>query len=144
MLHEEVLRDFKGGFPYDDVTAKCRICGQVTTIRIQSYRTEEEQTELATELCGCEGAKKYYKIKQSNEKLEEAIRYIFDNREMEEEYVEAIKQIGKGILNGRILKARFEIPARIRDEPKETLTFSDKDGLLKINISQKRSEDINL
>lgn len=56
-----------------------------------------------------------------------------------------IEAIARDVMNNRILKAKLEIPPRIRDEPKSTLNISTtKDGSLKINISKKITEEVEI
>lgn len=101
-----------------------------------------DREELATELCSCQQALNYTRMKKNNERVAETLENLVGK---EGELGEHIEAIARDVMNNRILKAKLEIPPRIRDEPKSTLNISTtKDGSLKINISKKITEEVEI
>lgn len=142
MIADEVKRDKSNGFPVEKTTGCCKFCKQLINIHIQDYRTEMDREELATELCSCQQALNYTRMKKNNERVNEALENLVGN---EGEMGEHIEAVAKDVMNGKILKAKLELPPRIRDEPKEVLNISTtKDGSLKINISKKYTNEIEI
>lgn len=83
-----------------------------------------------------------HKNEKNNERVNEALENLVGN---EGEMGEHIEAVAKDVMNGKILKAKLELPPRIRDEPKEVLNISTtKDGSLKINISKKYTNEIEI
>lgn len=144
MLTEKVMEDAKKGFALQQYEAPCRFCGQFQTIRCQDYLSHDEKRELATEYCRCENARHYTNIKRSNENIDKAFEQIFKDNDTPDELEESLKETARAVLRGNLLKVKVEIPEKARDEPKRVLTISEKDGILKINISQKLSQDIKI
>ena len=135
-------RDKSNGFPVEETTGCCKFCKQLINIHIQDYRTEMDREELATELCSCQQALNYTRMKKNNERVAETLENLVGK---EGELGEHIEAIARDVMNNRILKAKLEIPPRIRDEPKSTLNISTtKDGSLKINISKKITEEVEI
>ena len=142
MIADEVKRDKSNGFPVEETTGCCKFCKQLINIYIQDYRTEMDREELATELCSCQQALNYTRMKKNNERVAETLEHLVGK---EGELGEHIEAIARDVMNNRILKAKLEIPPRIRDEPKSTLNISTtKDGSLKINISKKITEEVEI
>ena len=142
MIADEVKRDKSNGFPVEETTGCCKFCKQLINIHIQDYRTEMDREELATELCSCQQALNYTRMQKNNERVAETLENLVGK---EGELGEHIEAIARDVMNNRILKAKLEIPPRIRDEPKSTLNISTtKDGSLKINISKKITEEVEI
>lgn len=142
MIADEVKRDKSNGFPVEETTGCCKFCKQLINIHIQDYRTEMDREELTTELCSCQQALNYTRMKKNNERVAETLENLVGK---EGELGEHIEAIARDVMNNRILKAKLEIPPRIRDEPKSTLNISTtKDGSLKINISKKITEEVEI
>jgi hypothetical protein len=142
MIADEVKRDKSNGFPVEETTGCCKFCKQLINIHIQDYRTEMDREELATELCSCQQALNYTRMKKNNERVAETLENLVSK---EGELGEHIEAIARDVMNNRILKAKLEIPPRIRDEPKSTLNISTtKDGSLKINILKKITEEVEI
>lgn len=142
MIADEVKRDKSNGFPVEETTGCCKFCKQLINIHIQDYRTEMDREELATELCSCQQALNYTRMKKNNERVAETLENLVGK---EGELGEHIEAIARDVMNNRILKAKLEILPRIRDEPKSTLNISTtKDGSLKINISKKITEEVEI
>lgn len=99
---------------------------------------------MATECCRCENARRFTNIKRSNENIDKAFEQIFKESDTPDELEESLKETARAVLRGNLLKVKVEIPEKARDEPKRVLTISEKDGILKINISQKLSQDIKI
>lgn len=118
MMIDEVRLDKIKGFKPTEATACCKFCKQLINIRIQDYRTEEDKEELATELCSCPEAVNY--TKKNNERVCESLENLVGEGELSEH----IETIAKDVMNGGILKAKLELPPRIRDEPKAVLNIS--------------------
>ena len=144
MLTEKVMEDAKKGFALQQYEAPCYCCGQFITIRCQDYLSDSEKRELATECCRCENARRFTNIKRSNENIDKAFEQIFKESDTPDELEESLKETARAVLRGNLLKVKVEIPEKARDEPKRVLTISEKDGILKINISQKLSQDIKI
>lgn len=142
MITDEVKKDKANGFPVIEAVACCKFCRQLINIHIQDYRTDQERVELATESCSCQQAMSYTRVKKNNERVAETLENLVGK---EGELGEHIEAIARDVMNNRILKAKLEIPPRIRDEPKSTLNISTtKDGSLKINISKKITEEVEI
>ena len=59
----------------------CRFCGQIAQFKTIAEFTEEEQDELATELCECDEAKWYTTTKERKERAHERINELFAGEE---------------------------------------------------------------
>lgn len=94
-----------------------------------------------TELCRCPEAVNYTRMKKNNERVCESLEDLVGEGELSEH----IETIAKDVMNGGILKAKLELPPRIRDEPKAVLNISTtKDGTIKINVSKKYENKIEI
>lgn len=73
---KDKLEEIKGrGETVETVSGACRFCGQITTLEAPESWSGEELDELATELCKCEDAASYIKMKK---RKENAIKAVYE------------------------------------------------------------------
>lgn len=116
----------------------CKFCGQIATIRpIFGPWEQSKLDECASEICGCEDAKRYAGRKERLEKAEELIDLKFGHSSQEDDYFiddcPAVCKLLKAIANATINEKVEKVSVRINPKLKCDISISAKTGRVKID-----------